>query len=96
MMTPATPFIPVNILITHAHYTLDSFTFVNAQWTDYTILLVPKDRPWRNAAELIDAIRANPGKISTGAAFISGFIRPLAVFLDHRVPECDAPPINEV
>lgn len=150
MMTPATPFIPVNILVTHAHYTLDSFTFVNAQWTDYTILLVPKDRPWRTAAELIDAIRANPGKISTGAdfgsvghittmallhalglgpdalrivtfdgagamrtalaggqvdfnigqaegaAFISGFVRPLAVFLDHRVPEYDAPPINEV
>ncbi len=150
MMTPATPFIPVNILVTNAHYTLDSFTFVNAQWTDYTILLVPKERPWRTAAELIDAIRANPGKISTGAdfgsvghittmallhalglgpdairivtfdgagamrtalaggqvdfnigqaegaQFISGFVRPLAVFLDHRVPEYDAPPINEV
>ncbi len=150
MMTPATPFIPVNILVTHAHYTLDSFTFVNAQWTDYTILLVPKDRPWRTAAELIDAIRAKPGTISTGvdfgsvghittmallnalglgpdavrivtfdgagamrtalaggqvdfnigqaegAAFISGFVRPLAVFLDHRVPEYDGPPINEV
>src|SRR5579863_9572738 len=24
MLTPATPFIPVNILVTHAHYTLDS------------------------------------------------------------------------
>ncbi len=150
MLTPATPFIPVNILVMHAHYTLDSFTFVNAQWTDYTILLVPKDRPWSTAAELIDAIRANPGKISTGvdfgsvghistlalldslglgpdavrfvtfdgagamrtalaggqvdfnigqaegAAFISGFVRPLAVFLDHRVPEYDAPPINDV
>jgi putative tricarboxylic transport membrane protein len=150
MLTPATPFIPVNILVTHAHYTLDSFTFVNAQWTDYTILLVPKDRPWKTAAELIDAIRAAPGKISTGvdfgsvghittmalldalglgpdavrivtfdgagamrtalaggqvdfnigqaegAAFIGGFVRPLAVFLDHRVPDYDVPPINDV
>jgi putative tricarboxylic transport membrane protein len=150
MLTPATPFIPVNILVTHAHYTLDSFTFVNAQWVDYTILLVPKDRPWHTAADLIDAIRANPGKISTGAdfgsvghittmalldalglgpdavrivtfdgagamrtalaggqvdfnigqaegaAFISGFVRPLAVFLDHRVPDYDVPPINDV
>lgn len=150
MLTPATPFIPVNILVTNAHYTLDSFTFVNAQWTDYTILVVPKDRPWRTAAELIDAIRANPGKLSTSADFgsvghittmalldalglgpnavrivtfdgagamrtalaggqvdfnigqaegaevIRDFIRPLAVFLDHRVPEYDAPPINEV
>jgi putative tricarboxylic transport membrane protein len=150
MLTPATPFIPVNILVTNAHYTLDSFTFVNAQWVDYSILLVPKDRPWQTAAELIDAIRAKPGKISTGvdfgsvghittialldalglgpeavrivtfdgagamrtalaggqvdfnigqaegAAFISGFVRPLAVFLDHRVPDYDVPPINDV
>lgn len=150
MLTPATPFIPVNILVTNARFTLDSFTFVNAQWTDFTILVVPKDRPWRSAPELIDAIRANPGKISTsadfgsvghittmalldalglgpnavrivtfdgagamrtalaggqvdfnigqaeGAAVIRDFIRPLAVFLDHRVPDYDVPPINEV
>jgi tripartite-type tricarboxylate transporter receptor subunit TctC len=150
MLTPATPFIPVNILVTKARYTLDSFTFVNAQWTDFTMLLVPKGRPWRTAAELIDAIKANPGKISTGVDFgsvghistvallsalglkpdavrmvtfdgagamrtalaggqvdfnigqaegaevVRDFIRPLAVFLDHRVPGYDAPPINEV
>jgi tripartite-type tricarboxylate transporter receptor subunit TctC len=140
----------VNILVTHARYTLDDFTFVNAQWTDFTMLLVPKDRPWKTAGELIDAIRANPGKISTGvdfgsvghittmalldalglapnalrivtfdgsgamrsamaggqvdfnigqaegAAVIRDFIRPLAVFLDHRVAEFDAPTIGEV
>jgi putative tricarboxylic transport membrane protein len=150
MLTPATPFIPINILVTKARYTLDDFSFVNAQWTDYTILLVAKNRQWRTAAELIDAIRANPGKISTGVDFgsvghittvaflqalglnpnavrmvtfdgagamrtalaggqvdfnigqadgaevIRNFVRPLAVFLDHRVPDNPAPPINEV
>ena len=150
MLTPATPFIPINILVTNARYKLDDFTFVNAQWTDYTVLIVAKNRPWRTAAELIDAIRANPGKISTGVDFgsvghistvallqalglkpnavrmvtfdgagamrtalaggqvdfnigqaegaevIRDFVRPLAVFLDHRVPEHNAPPINEV
>ena len=150
MLTPATPFIPINILVTKAHYTLEDFTFVNAQWTDYTALLVNKNRPWRTAAELIDAIKASPGKISTGVDFgsvghistlallqalglkpealrfvtfdgsgamhtalaggqvdfyisqaeaaevIREFVRPLAVFLDHRVPEWDAPPINDV
>ena len=150
MFTPATPFIPVNILVTHARYKLEDFTFVNAQWTDFTMLEVPKDRPWRTAGELIDAIRANPGKISTGvdfgsvghittmalldalglapdavrivtfdgagamrsamaggqvdfnigqgegAAVIRDFIRPLAVFLDHRVAAYDAPTIGEV
>jgi putative tricarboxylic transport membrane protein len=150
MLTPATPFIPTSILVTKAHYTLDDFTFVNAQWTDYTVLIVAKDRPWKTAAELIDAIRTNPGKISTavdfgsvghittlallqslglkpnalrfvtfdgagamrtalaggqvdfnigqaeGAEVIREFVRPLAVFLDHRVPEYNVPPINEV
>lgn len=150
MLTPATPFIPVNILVTHARYRLEDFTFVNAQWTDYTVLLVPKDRPWRTAGELIEAIRAKPGTITTGvdfgsvghittialldalglgpkavrivtfdgagamrtalaggqidfnigqaegAAFIRDFIRPLAVFLDHRVSEYDAPTIAEI
>jgi putative tricarboxylic transport membrane protein len=111
---------------------------------------VNKDRPWRTAGELIDAIKANPGKISTGVDFgsvghistialleslglkpdalrfvtfdgsgamhtalaggqvdfyisqaeaaevIRDFVRPLAVFLDHKVAEWDAPPINEV
>jgi tripartite-type tricarboxylate transporter receptor subunit TctC len=80
MLTPATPFIPVNILVTNAHYTLSSFTFVNAQWTDFTILLVPKNRPWKTAAELIDAIRAKPGTISTGVDFGSvGHITTMAL-----------------
>ena len=149
MMTPASPFIPTSILLTNAHYTLDEFTFVNAQWTDYTVLIVAKDRPWKTLAELIAAIKASPGKISTGVDFgsvghittvaflealglkpdavrmvtfdgagamrnalaggqvdfnigqaegaevVRDFVRPLAVFLDHRVPAYDAPPINE-
>ncbi|WP_158219341.1 MULTISPECIES: tripartite tricarboxylate transporter substrate binding protein [unclassified Achromobacter] len=150
MLTPATPFIPVNILVTNAPYKLSDMTFVNAQWKDDTVLLVPKDRPWKTAKELIDAIKASPGKISTGvdfgsvghittmalldalglkpeairivtfdgagamrtalaggqidfnigqvegADFIKDFIRPLALFLDHRRPDYDVPPINEV
>ena len=80
MMTPATPYIPINIIITNAHFTLDDFTFVNGQWTDYSAMIVPKDRPWRTAKELIDAIRANPGKISTGVDFGSvGHIETLSM-----------------
>ena len=150
VLTPATPFIPVNILVSGARYKLEDFTFVNAQWTDYSILVVPKDKPYATAKDLIDAIRANPGKLTTGVDFgsighittlalldalglkpdavrmvtfdgagamrtalaggqvdfnigqaegaevIRDFIRPLAVFLDHRVPEFDAAPINDL
>ena len=140
----------MNILVSGARYKLDDFTFVNAQWTDYSIMVVPKDRPYKTFKDLIDAIRANPGKLTTGVDFgsighittlalldalglkpdavrmvtfdgagamrtalaggqvdfnigqaegaevIRGFIRPLAVFLDHRVPEFDAPPVNDL
>ena len=80
MMTPATPYIPNNILITNAPYSLEDFTFVNAQWTDYSAMIVNKNRPWRTAAQLIDAIRANPAKITTGVDFGSvGHIETLAM-----------------
>jgi tripartite-type tricarboxylate transporter receptor subunit TctC len=149
MVTPAMPYLPVNILVTGAKYTLDDFAFINAQWTDYTLLAVPKDKPYQTLADLIDAIKANPGKISVSVTFgsvgqvttmalldalglpptavrvvtfdgggatrtalaggqvdfsieqaegadtIKPLIRPLAVFLDHRVDMFDAPPVNE-
>jgi putative tricarboxylic transport membrane protein len=80
MFSPAAPYIPINIIIAKARYTLDDFTFVNAQWVDYSALLVAKDRPWKTAGELINAIRANPGKISTGVDFGSvGHIETLAL-----------------
>lgn len=80
MLMPATPFIPMTIILYNAPYRLDDFTFVNAQWTDYSILLVPKTRPWHTAAELIDDIRRNPGKLSTGVDFGSvGDIEALAL-----------------
>ena len=149
MVTPATPYLAVDILVTGAKYKMSDFAFINAQWTDYTLLAVHKDRPYKTVGELMDAIRANPGKLSVsvtygsvghvtvlvmlqamglspdavrivtfdgggptrqalaggqvdfsieqaeGAETIKDFIRPLAVFLDHRVEMFDAPPINE-
>jgi tripartite-type tricarboxylate transporter receptor subunit TctC len=149
MISPATPYLATNILITGAKYTLDDFAFVNAQWIDYAFLAVPKEGPYRSLKELVDAVRANPGKLSTGVTFgsaghvstlvllealglphdavrivtfdgggplrtalagghvdfsiqqaegaetIKDFIRPLAVLLEKRTPDWDAPPINE-
>ena len=149
MVTPATPYLAVDILVAGAKYKLDDFAFINAQWTDYTLLAVPKDRPYQTLSALVDAIRANPGKLSVsvtygsvghvttlvllqalglkpdavrivtfdgggatrqalaggqvdfsieqaeGAETIKDFVRPLAVFLDHRVEMFDAPPVNE-
>ncbi|MBI3044415.1 MAG: tripartite tricarboxylate transporter substrate binding protein [Betaproteobacteria bacterium] len=69
LLTPAMPYIATNILVTGAKYTLDDFAFVNAQWSDYTMLAVHKDKPYQSLKDLIDAIKANPGKLSTGVTF---------------------------
>ena len=69
LVTAATPYLPTNILVTGAKYTLDDFAFVNAQWSDYTMLAVHKDRPYKTLKDLIDAVKANPGKLSTGVTF---------------------------
>lgn len=69
MVSPATPYLPTNILVTGASYTLDDFTFINGQWTDFAFLAIPIKSPYKTAAELIDAIKANPGKLSAGVTF---------------------------
>ena len=62
MMTPAIPYLAVNILATKARYTMNDFAFLNAQWTDFQLVAVPNDRPWKTLGELIDAIKATLDK----------------------------------
>lgn len=71
LVTPATPYIANNILITGAKYSMEDFAFVNAQWSDWTMVATGKDKPYKTFANLIDAIKKNPGKISTGVTFSS-------------------------
>ncbi len=82
MITAATPYLPTNILVTGAKYTLADFAFVNAQWSDYTFVAVHKDRPYKTLKDLLDAIKANPGKISTGFSFGSAGQISTALLLD--------------
>lgn len=68
-VTPATPYIANNILMTDADFTMDDFAFINAQWADWTMIAVPNDRPWQTMGELVDAIMEEPGTVSTGVTF---------------------------
>jgi tripartite-type tricarboxylate transporter receptor subunit TctC len=69
MVTPAMPFMGTNILLTGARYKLDDFAFVNAQWVDFALAMVHKDRPYQTLQQLIDAIKANPGKLSAAVTY---------------------------
>ena len=82
LVTPATPYIANNILITGADFSMDDFAFINAQWSDWTMVAVPKDRPWTSLKALIDAIKADPGKLSTGVTFGSAGHLSTLVLLD--------------
>jgi tripartite-type tricarboxylate transporter receptor subunit TctC len=83
LVTAATPYLATNILITGAKYALSDFAFVNAQWSDYTFIAVHKDKPYKTLKELIDAIKANPGKLSTGFTFGSAGQVTTALLLDE-------------
>ena len=88
MVTPAVPYLAVNILITHARYKLSDFAFVNAQWTDFQFLAVAKDRPYKTLPELIDAIKAHPGDVTVGVTFGSqGHFAVLALLDALKLPE---------
>lgn len=132
-----------------ADYKINEFAFVNAQWFDYDLIATHKDKPYQALAELLTAIKENPGKISAavvqgsaghlmvrllleknnipqnslnlvtyngggkarsavaggqvdfiaisaeGTEGIRDFIRPLAVVLDERSKDWDAPTVNE-
>lgn len=82
LVTAAAPYIPINILVTGADYTLDDFVFVNSQWIDYTIVAVPNESPYESLEELIEAVKANPGELSTGVTYGSAGHLNTMVLLD--------------
>ena len=49
-----------------ASYAIDNFALINMQQIDPTTLTVLKSSPYTTIQELIDAIKANPGKIKCG------------------------------
>ncbi|PLC52633.1 tripartite tricarboxylate transporter substrate-binding protein [Pollutimonas nitritireducens] len=58
------PYLANSIVHTNATYSLDDFAFVNAQWSDYDLIAVHKDQPFKTLPELLESIKANPGKHS--------------------------------
>lgn len=60
------PFLVNNIQTTGATYTLDDFQQVNAQWIANGSFLINKEKPYKNMADLIEAIRTKPGEVSAG------------------------------
>ena len=80
MVTTAHPHLSNNILLLGAKFTHDDFDYVNVIWRDKTGLYMSNKKPWKTMSELIKNIKAEPGKRSMTAAYVSsGHIAMLAM-----------------
>jgi len=66
-ISPATPMTNVPHLLKNLAYTFDSFEPVCAQFENVFAILVNQASPYRTLQELVDAGKAQPGKLSWGA-----------------------------
>lgn len=73
------PYMSNTIIHGGAKYKIDDFAFINAQWFDFDLIATNKDKPYKSLAELLNAIKENPGKIS--AAVVQGSAGHLMVNL---------------
>jgi putative tricarboxylic transport membrane protein len=60
------PYISNSIIFQKAKYKLEDLDFINIEQNDPATVAVHADSPYKKLPELIDAIKANPGKLSIG------------------------------
>lgn len=72
LATAISPYLANSILNTGATYTLDDFAFINGQWSDYDLVAASAASGIGSMAEMVEAIRDNPGahsvSVVTGSA----------------------------
>lgn len=61
------PYMSNTIIHGGAKYKIDDFAFINAQWFDFDLIATNKDKPYTSLAELLTAVKNNPGKVSAAA-----------------------------
>ena len=77
------PTLSMNIVAQGADFSLDDFVFVNIEQRDFSSITVPADSKYKTIQDLVNDIRANPGKIKIsmvpgsgtylfGLAFVKG------------------------
>lgn len=69
LYTAVTPYLPLNIILTGADFSIDDFHVVNIQTCNIQAVWVPADSPWQSLADLVTDLRAKPGEFSAGASF---------------------------
>jgi putative tricarboxylic transport membrane protein len=78
------PYLSNSIILQGAKYKLDDFDFINVEQIDPVTISVHADSPYKTLSDLIEAIRANPGKLSIGTGAL-GSNHLAFVFLADRL-----------
>jgi tripartite-type tricarboxylate transporter receptor subunit TctC len=83
LVMQAIPFLANAILLLKAPLKWEDFHVLNVQWVDNAILAVPKDSPYRSLKDLVEAIRARPGTVSSAVMAGSGAYIQHHILLDR-------------
>lgn len=79
LATAVSPYLANSIVHTGADYSLEDFSFINGQWSDWDLIAVNKDREFKTLGEFVTAVKKNPGKYS--ASVVTGSAGHLTAYL---------------
>ena len=71
LLMQATPYLANAILVGGAPVAWEDFSFLNAQWNDYAIVVVHEDSPYETFGDLVEVMR-EPGEVSSGIIYGNG------------------------
>jgi putative tricarboxylic transport membrane protein len=66
LLTSASPYIPLNILLQNAPYKLEDFTMINLPSRDYTLAATSADSELTSMADVIAKLKEDPSSLSIG------------------------------
>jgi tripartite-type tricarboxylate transporter receptor subunit TctC len=90
LLTTIPNYIIVQSALGQAPYSVDDFAYINAQWTDFGVVMVPSDRPYETLEDLVNDIRARPGKVTTaGLATSDNRVNLFLLLKQLGIPEED-------
>ena len=81
------PYIASSILFHQAPYKMDDFAFMNAFWSDWDVIAVYKDSPYKTLPDLLKAIKENPKKVRASVVTgSSGHLTTLLMLQRSGIP----------
>lgn len=66
LSTSASIYLASNILFQNAPFKIEDFSFINLPWTDTTMLVTAKNKPYDDLKAFLDDVKARPGQVSVG------------------------------